>query len=44
VAAAIESDCEILYTADLADGQIVDKTLKIINPFIHNDIVNIIIP
>jgi predicted nucleic acid-binding protein len=43
VAAAIESDCEILYTEDLSDGQIIDKSLKIINPFIHNDIVNILI-
>jgi predicted nucleic acid-binding protein len=43
VAAAIESNCEILYTEDLSDGQIIDKTLKIINPFIHNDIVNILI-
>jgi predicted nucleic acid-binding protein len=35
--------CEILYTEDLSDGQVINGTLKIINPFIHNDIVNIII-
>jgi predicted nucleic acid-binding protein len=43
VAAALESGCEILYTEDLSDGQIINETLKIINPFIHNDIVSIVI-
>jgi predicted nucleic acid-binding protein len=42
-ASAVESSCGILYTEDLSDGQIINGTLKIINPFIHNDIVNIII-
>jgi predicted nucleic acid-binding protein len=42
-AAALESGCEILYTEDLSDGQVINGTLKIINPFIRNDIVNIII-
>jgi predicted nucleic acid-binding protein len=43
VAAALESGCEILYTEDLSDGQIINDTLKIINPFFHNDMVNIVI-
>jgi predicted nucleic acid-binding protein len=43
LAAALDSDCKILYTEDLSDGQIINGTLKIINPFIHNDIINIII-
>jgi predicted nucleic acid-binding protein len=34
VASALESSCEILYTEDLSDGQIINKDLKIINPFI----------
>jgi predicted nucleic acid-binding protein len=39
VAAALESDCELLYTEDLSDSQIINGTLKIINPFIHDDII-----
>ena len=33
VAAALLSDCEILYSEDLQDGQVFDERLKIVNPF-----------
>jgi predicted nucleic acid-binding protein len=33
IAAALEADCTVLYTEDLQDGMIIDKTLRIINPF-----------
>jgi predicted nucleic acid-binding protein len=33
IAAALEANCDILYSEDMQDGQIVEKTLKIINPF-----------
>jgi predicted nucleic acid-binding protein len=33
IAAALFADCETLYTEDLQDGQIIDRTLKIVNPF-----------
>jgi predicted nucleic acid-binding protein len=35
VAAALEAKCEILYTEDLQDGQIIDNTLTVINPMLH---------
>jgi predicted nucleic acid-binding protein len=35
VAVALESGCEILYTEDLSDGEIINETLQIINPFVH---------
>ena len=34
ISAALESDCKILYTEDMNHGQVIEKTLKIINPFI----------
>jgi predicted nucleic acid-binding protein len=34
VAAAIENDCAILYSEDMHQGLIVEKTLTIINPFL----------
>jgi predicted nucleic acid-binding protein len=34
VAAALECDCSILITEDLQNGQIINKKLKIVNPFI----------
>jgi len=34
VAAALEADCDILYSEDMQDGQVIEKTLKIKNPFI----------
>ncbi|WPV00540.1 PIN domain-containing protein [Mucilaginibacter sp. cycad4] len=33
LASALESDCSILYSEDMNDGQIIDSQLKIINPF-----------
>jgi predicted nucleic acid-binding protein len=34
VAAALEANCNILYSEDMQDGQIIENTLKIVNPFI----------
>jgi len=34
VAAALESNCEILYTEDMQHNQIINNTLTIINPFL----------
>jgi len=34
IAAAIESDCAILYSEDMHNGLIVENKLTIINPFI----------
>lgn len=33
IAAALESGCTILYTEDMQDGQVIEKQLKIVNPF-----------
>jgi len=33
-AAALEADCGILYSEDMQDGQIIENTLKIKNPFV----------
>jgi predicted nucleic acid-binding protein len=33
IAAALESNCDILYSEDMQHGQIVENSLKIINPF-----------
>jgi predicted nucleic acid-binding protein len=34
VAAALEADCNILYSEDMQNGQIIENMLKIVNPFI----------
>ena len=34
VASALESDCKILYSEDMHNGLIVEKRLKIVNPFL----------
>jgi len=34
IASAIENDCRILYSEDFQHNQLIDKTLRIINPFI----------
>jgi len=34
IAAALESNCEILYSEDMQHNQIIENTLKIINPFL----------
>lgn len=33
IASAIESDCDVLLTEDMNDGQKIESKLKIINPF-----------
>jgi len=33
VASALRADCTILYSEDLQHGQVIDRQLKIINPF-----------
>jgi predicted nucleic acid-binding protein len=33
IASALESNCSILYTEDMQDGQILENRLKIANPF-----------
>jgi predicted nucleic acid-binding protein len=33
VASALETGCSILYTEDMNDGQLIEKQLKIVNPF-----------
>ncbi len=33
IATAIENNCNILYSEDMQDGQIINNTLKIVNPF-----------
>jgi predicted nucleic acid-binding protein len=30
----MEADCNILYSEDMQDGLIVEKTLTIVNPFV----------
>lgn len=34
LAAALKAACKVLYTEDLHNGQIVNESLKIVNPFI----------
>jgi predicted nucleic acid-binding protein len=33
VAAALENNCEILYSEDMQDGLVIEKRLTIVNPF-----------
>jgi predicted nucleic acid-binding protein len=33
LASALENDCKIIYSEDMQDGQIIENTLKIVNPF-----------
>jgi predicted nucleic acid-binding protein len=33
VASALESGCEVLYTEDMQDGQVIEDRLRIVNPF-----------
>jgi len=33
LASALESECQVIFTEDMSDGQIIDNTLKISNPF-----------
>jgi len=34
VAAALEADCDIIYSEDMHDGLIIENKLEIVNPFI----------
>ena len=34
IAAALEANCDILYSEDMQNEQIIENTLKIVNPFI----------
>ena len=34
IAAALEADCDILYSEDMQNGQIIEGMLKIVNPFV----------
>ncbi len=36
VAAALKANCETLYSEDMQDGLLVNKTLRIINPLINS--------
>ena len=40
ISSALESDCEMLLTEDLADGQIIDKKLTIVNIFNHPELLD----
>jgi predicted nucleic acid-binding protein len=33
VASALHAGCTVLYSEDLQDGQVIDKQLRITNPF-----------
>jgi predicted nucleic acid-binding protein len=34
IAAALEADCDIIYSEDMQNEQIIENTLKIVNPFL----------
>jgi predicted nucleic acid-binding protein len=33
ISAALEGNCDVLYTEDLSNGQIIDNRLRIMSPF-----------
>jgi predicted nucleic acid-binding protein len=33
VASALRADCQILYSEDLQDGQVIERRIKVVNPF-----------
>jgi len=33
LASALDSNCRVIYTEDMSDGQIIEDTLRIVNPF-----------
>jgi predicted nucleic acid-binding protein len=35
IAAALDAECDTLYTEDLQHGQVIEGKLTVINPFIH---------
>ena len=38
VAAALETQCDVLFSEDMQHNLIVDNSLKIVNPFLHSTI------
>jgi len=34
ISAALEANCDTLYSEDMQNGQIIENTLKIVNPFV----------
>ena len=38
IATAVENNCTILYSEDMQDGLVINNTITIKNPFVHNDI------
>jgi len=34
VAAGLEANCDVLYSEDMQDGQVIEGTLRIVNPFV----------
>jgi len=38
IATAIENNCTVLYSEDMQDGLIINNTITIKNPFVHNDV------
>jgi len=34
LASALEGDCGIIFTEDMSNGQVINETLKIVNPFV----------
>jgi len=33
ISAALEANCDTLYSEDMQNGQIIEKVLRIVNPF-----------
>ena len=33
ISSALDGKCQVLFSEDMSDGQVINKTLKIINPF-----------
>lgn len=40
VSYALESGCSYLFSEDMSDGQVIEENLKIVNIFLHPDIVD----
>jgi len=38
IASALEANCKYLFSEDMQHGQIIENTLKIINPFVQSPI------
>jgi predicted nucleic acid-binding protein len=34
IASALENDCKILYSEDMQHNQLIDRKLRIVNPFV----------